>query len=47
MQGRAWYEIEIDFYETLKRPERQGGMWYIAQWMRVIKPVATPESPAS
>lgn len=47
MKGRRWYEVEIKHYEPMQRPERQGGMWYIAQWMRVIKPVATPENPIS
>lgn len=39
MKDRAWYEVEIsDFYE-FKRPERQGGMWFIANNMKVVKRV--------
>jgi len=35
--GRVWCEIEIDDYQELKRPESQGGSWYLAQRMKVIK----------
>ena len=38
-KGRQWYQVEIAMYDVLNRPARQGGVWYIAQWMRVIKPV--------
>ena len=38
-QKRAWYKVEFTLYEELKRPEAQGGLWYIADLIRVIKPV--------
>ena len=39
-KGRAWYEIEIaDFTEEI-RPEPQGGLWYLAHNMKIIKEVA-------
>lgn len=36
-KGRAWYEVEIKDYEELKRPESQGGLWYLAKNIRIIK----------
>jgi len=38
-EGREWYEVEIEDYEEFVRPAAQGGMWYIAQRMKVIKKV--------
>ena len=37
--GRRWYRVEIRDFKELKRPQSQGGLWYIAKWMRVIGPV--------
>ena len=37
-KGRAWYLVEIADFKELRRPETQGGLWYIAQWLRVISP---------
>lgn len=37
MDGRVWAEVEFeDFYE-FKRPEHQGGLWFIAQKMKVVR----------
>ena len=36
-KDRVWVEVEIEDYETYKRPESQGGMWVLAQRMRIIK----------
>jgi hypothetical protein len=38
-KGRRWYLVEIDEFKELSRPKKQGGLWYIAQWMRVIESV--------
>lgn len=38
MKGRAWYAAEIDDYVEVPRPARQGGMWYLAQRMRLLGP---------
>jgi len=38
-KGRAWYRVEINDYQPYVRPKSQGGMWYLAQWMKVIEPV--------
>lgn len=36
-KGRVWCLVEIDQYEEMKRPLNQGGIWYLAQKMRVIE----------
>lgn len=36
--GRVWYEVEIEDFETFKRPKNQGGEWLISKWMKVIGP---------
>lgn len=36
-KNRVWAEVEIeDFYE-LKRPEKQGNIWYVAKKMKILK----------
>lgn len=37
--GRVWVEVEVDDFEYFKRPESQGGMWVLAQKMKVIKEI--------
>lgn len=39
MKGRAWYEVEIKDYKHIKRPKSQGGLWYLANNMKVIRRV--------
>lgn len=36
MKDRVWMKVEIKDYEPLKRPANQGGVWYIAQKMKVL-----------
>ena len=36
-KGRVWIEVEIDDYKEHMRPEAQGGLWYLAGKMKVIK----------
>lgn len=38
-KNRIWVIVEIEDYEEFPRPEIQGGMWYIAQKMRVVGPL--------
>ena len=38
-EGRAWYEVEVEDYVEFKRPENQGGIWLLAQKMKLIKEV--------
>lgn len=37
LKDRVWIQVEIDNYESLNRPESQGGLWFIAQKMKIIK----------
>ena len=37
-QKRVWCEIEIDgWVKEFNRPEIQGGMWFIAEYMKVVR----------
>jgi len=36
-KGRIWAKVEIEDVKEWKRPRRQGGMWYIAQRMKVLE----------
>ena len=38
-QKRAWYKVEFSDFETIVRPECQGGIWYIANNMKVIEKI--------
>lgn len=38
--NRVWYEVEIKETEFYNRPESQGGMWVLAQQMKIVKPVS-------
>lgn len=39
MKGRAWYEVQIENFEEFQRPASQGGRWFVAQQMKVIRKV--------
>jgi len=39
MKGRQWYKVEFKSFETIIRPEKQGGRWFIAKKMRVLEKV--------
>lgn len=41
-KNRVWCEVEIMGHELLKRPECQGGIWYIAKWMQVLRQLPPP-----
>lgn len=34
---RVWMEVEIRNYKILRRPKAQGGTWWIAEWMKVVR----------
>lgn len=36
-KGRVWYKVEIEDVKEFQRPESQGGLWYIADKMKVIE----------
>lgn len=35
-KGRKWVRVEIEDYQVITRPASQGGIWYLANKMRVI-----------
>jgi hypothetical protein len=37
LKGRAWYEVEMEDFTEFKRPECQGGIWYLAKQIKIIK----------
>lgn len=37
MKNRVWVEIEMDEYVEFKRPESQGGRWFLAKKIKLIK----------
>ena len=39
MKDRAWYEIEMEDFTEFKRPSTQGGMWFLANKIKIIKPI--------
>jgi hypothetical protein len=39
---RVWVEVDIEGVEEHQRPENQGGLWYLAERMKVNKEL-TPE----
>jgi hypothetical protein len=36
MKGRVWVEVVIDDYSMFERPVSQGGIWYLANYMKII-----------
>ena len=36
MRGRVWMKVEIEEYTELNRPGAQGGLWYLANRMRIV-----------
>ena len=43
MRGRAWYSVEIKRFEPFTRPVSQGGLWYLADNMRILGPLIIPK----
>jgi len=37
LKGRVWMEVEIRDFTELKRPKSQGGTWWLANHMKVIR----------
>jgi hypothetical protein len=38
-KGRVWMEIEMGSYTEFKRPKNQGGVWFLADKIKIIKNV--------
>ena len=36
-KDRVWVEVEIEDYTEFLRPEAQGGMWYLADKMKILR----------
>jgi len=37
MKGRAWFEVEMKNYTEFLRPQQQGGLWYLAKDIKILK----------
>lgn len=38
-KDRKWYKVEVEDFEYHKRPESQGGMWVLAQRLRILEEI--------
>lgn len=36
-KGRVWAKVEIRDFTEMRRPASQGGLWYLANQMKVVK----------
>lgn len=43
MNGRTWYAVLIKDFVEHRRPRAQGGLWFLAQQMKVIKKLTKVE----
>lgn len=41
-EQRQWWEVEIAWFTKEQRPDSQGGTWYLAKQMKLIRPVTAP-----
>lgn len=37
MEGRAWFEVEVENFEAIIRPTAQGGTWFLEQQMKIVR----------
>jgi hypothetical protein len=35
--ARVWVEVDLEDYAAIERPKAQGGLWYLANRMRVVR----------
>jgi hypothetical protein len=38
MPNRVWYAVEIENFTQFERPANQGGVWYLAERMKILTP---------
>jgi hypothetical protein len=38
-KNRQWWMVEIHDYQVMQRPERLGGIWLLANRMKIIQPI--------
>jgi hypothetical protein len=36
-KDRVWIEVEVEDFKLYNRPESQGGIWVLAQRMKIVK----------
>ena len=36
-KNRTWYKVIIKDYKPFSRPQHQGGLWFLAKFMKVIE----------
>jgi len=37
MKNRKWFRVEIKDFVEIKRPESQGGIWYLSKWIKILQ----------
>jgi len=37
MKNRAWFKVKIKNFTIIKRPDSQGGIWYLAKWIKIYE----------
>lgn len=37
MKNRKWFKIEMKEYTEIRRPKSQGGLWYLANKIKIIE----------
>ena len=45
MKDRIWCAVEIEDFVPFTRPAAQGGLWYLAQRMKVLHPIVVQDVP--
>ena len=35
--GRVWAEVEFNNHQEIVRPANQGGLWYLAEQMKIVR----------
>jgi len=38
-KGRQWFQVALKDVVVMERPEAQGGVWYLAESLKIISPV--------
>jgi hypothetical protein len=36
-EHRVWFTVDIEDYETIQRPDNQGGIWYLAKKLKILE----------
>tara|TARA_R110000803_G_scaffold10606_7_gene32228 strand:+ start:380 stop:679 length:300 start_codon:yes stop_codon:yes gene_type:complete len=38
-KNRVWVEVEVDQYQLYNKPKHQGGVWLLAQKIKIVKEI--------